>query len=79
VPYQPFAIWNGFFGRAGMPSSTIARLNAEINRATNSQEVISKMDAAVPIAGTAEQFASYVREQTEAFASIAKLLHIAPE
>ena len=39
----------------------------------------SKMDAAVFIGGTPEQFAAYVREQTETFASIARLLGIKPE
>ncbi len=42
-------------------------------------EIISKMDSSVFIAGTAEQFAAYVREQREAFASIAKLLDIKPQ
>ena len=77
--FRPVAIWNGFFGRAGMPAAAVARLNAEFNKAMNSPEVSSKMDAGLLIGGSPEQFAAYVRDQTEAFAGVAKLLQLKPE
>ncbi len=77
--FRNVAIWSGFFVRAGTPAAIVARLNGEISKAVSSPEVASKMDAAVSIAGSPEQFAAYVRDQMEAFASIAKLLDIKPE
>ena len=77
--YQAFAIWNGFFGRAGMPVPVVTRLNAEMIKAMNSPDVISKMDSAEFIGGTPEQFAAYIRSQTETFANIVKLLGLKPE
>ena len=77
--YQAFAIWNGFFARAGTPAPVVRRLNAEIVKAVNLPEVIATMDSGVLLGGTPEQFGTYVVEQREVFANIVKLLGIKPE
>ena len=77
--YQAFTIWNGFFGRAGMPAFAVTRLNAEMLKAMNSPDVISKLDSAEFIGGTPEQFAAYIRGQMESYASVVKLLGIQPQ
>ncbi len=77
--FRAIGTWNGFFGRAGMPVPAVMRLNAEIIKAMNSPDVISKMDAAEFLGGTPEQFATYVRGQFEIYANIVKLLGIEPQ
>jgi len=77
--FRGSTIWNGFFAPAGTPPAIIARLNSEIVKAVSAEDTLSKLDAAVVIGGTPEQFAAYVNAQIEVFGRVVKLLGIAPQ
>ena len=77
--FRGSTIWNGFFAPAGTPQAIIARLNTEIVKAVSAEDTLSKLDAAVVIGGTPEQFAAYVNTQIDVFGRIVKLLGIAPQ
>ncbi|MFM9969195.1 MAG: Bug family tripartite tricarboxylate transporter substrate binding protein [Burkholderiales bacterium] len=77
--FRGSTIWNGFFAPAGTPAAIIARLHNEIAKAVSAEETLAKLDAAVVIGGTPEQFAAYVNTQVEVFGRIAKVLGIVPQ
>lgn len=77
--FRGSTIWNGFFAPAGSPPAVIARLNSEIVKAVSAEDTLGKLDAAVVIGGTPEQFATYVNTQIEVFRRVVKLLGIAPQ
>lgn len=59
--------WYGFFGPAGMPPATVARLNAEIGKVLNNPEIRKKLDglALPPSPGTPEQLAHVVKSDLD--------------
>ena len=77
--HDAFIIWNGFFGPAGMPPAIVRRLNAEIVRAMDAPEIREKLDAAEPIRLSPDEFATYVKARSEAFARIVALVGIKPQ
>jgi len=66
--------WNGIVGPAGMPKDIVARLNREIVRAVNLADIKEKVIAQgnFVIGDTAEQFAAYIRAESEKWARVVK-------
>jgi tripartite-type tricarboxylate transporter receptor subunit TctC len=73
--------WYGFFGPGGMPAPIVARLNAEIMRATEIPEVVNRFRdiQMTPVRGTPEQFAALVANSAEGYGRIIKAAGIQPE
>jgi tripartite-type tricarboxylate transporter receptor subunit TctC len=71
----------GMFVPAGTPSEITTRLNAEVNAALGDEKVrkIFIDQAQEPTGGTAEQYATKVREASEIFARLVKQLDVKVE
>lgn len=66
--------WNGYFGPAGLPPDTVAKLNAAINEIVADPEVRKRLanlgfDA---FSGTPESFAAFVSEQRDLWGKLIK-------
>ena len=57
--------WYGLFAPAGVPRETIARINADVNRALQAPEVRDKIvnSGGEPLGGSSEEFAAFVRSE----------------
>jgi len=66
--------WNGVLFPAGTPSAIIDRMNREMNAALNSADVREKLRAAGldPAGGTPEEFARWIRAESDKWAPIIK-------
>jgi tripartite-type tricarboxylate transporter receptor subunit TctC len=66
--------WFGLAAPAGTPREPIQRLNAEVNRAVQLQEVRDKLavQGAEPLSGSVEQTAAYFRSEGEKWARVVK-------
>lgn len=66
--------WNGLFVPTGTPRALIAKLNGEVNRIINTQDVAERFLSlgADPVGGTPEQFAAIIRKDTERWAKVVK-------
>jgi len=75
------ALWQGFFAPRGTPRETVARLNAEINRILVEPEVKARLlDAGADVMPMAvDQFATFVKAESEKFLQIIKDANIKPE
>ena len=71
----------GVFVPVGTPAAITTRLNAEVNAALGDEKVrkIFIDQAQVPAGGTAEQYATKVREASEIFARLVKELNVKVE
>lgn len=71
----------GMLVPVGTPPKIIGRLNAEVNAALNDESVrkIFVDQAQDPVGGTAEQYASKVRETSDIFARLVKELNVKVE
>jgi tripartite-type tricarboxylate transporter receptor subunit TctC len=67
--------WFGVLAPAGTPPAIINRLNAEIDKWLQSQEGKDELltQGALPAGGTPEQFAAYIKSETEKWAKVVKL------
>ncbi|HEV7414044.1 MAG TPA: tripartite tricarboxylate transporter substrate binding protein [Casimicrobiaceae bacterium] len=67
--------WFGLLAPAGTPAAVVARINAEVNQWLQTAEAKEKLLAqgAVPAGGTSEQFAAYIRAETEKWAKVVKV------
>ena len=74
-------IWYGILGPAGLPSAIVARLNSEINKALATADMKERLLAAgiQPLGGTPEQFATFIRNETQRFAKVIKEAGIQPQ
>ncbi len=79
--YEPPPGWTAYFGPPGMPQNVVRRLNAEIIKAINQPDVISRMDALglVVETSTPEELAAEVKRDLERTAQIVKAAGIQPE
>jgi tripartite-type tricarboxylate transporter receptor subunit TctC len=70
--------WIGAFVPAGTPPAIAARLNAEINAALRDAKVRKSIgdQAQEPVGGTAEAYATLVREDSDKFARLVKDLNV---
>jgi tripartite-type tricarboxylate transporter receptor subunit TctC len=66
--------WFGIVAPAGTPPTIIARINGDVNQWLQSQEAKEKLLAqgAVAAGGSPEQFAAYIRAETEKWARVVK-------
>ena len=70
--------WNGIVGPAAMPRELVSQLNREIVRVMNLPDVKSKIVAQgnFVIGDTPEQFAAYIRAESEKWARVVKQANI---
>lgn len=74
MPNFEMSAWQGVLVPAGTPQAVIDRLNAEFNKAIASAEVRAKLAAqgAEPLGGTSAEYATYIRNEIQRFARLAK-------
>jgi tripartite-type tricarboxylate transporter receptor subunit TctC len=67
-------LWNGVLAPAGTPMPIIRRLNAELVKASQSQQLIAAMatQGTSPTTSTVEEFVRFIREEQTRFARIVK-------
>ena len=70
--------WLGVFAPAGTPTSIVARVNAEINKALDDRAVRDNFEKAAlePVGGNVEQFTGFFRDDFDKFARLVKELNI---
>src|SRR3954447_4290771 len=75
------ALWQGFFAPRGTPPETVMRLNTEINRILAEPEVKARLleAGADVMPTTVDQFATFVKAESEKFLGIIKDANIKPE
>ena len=73
--------WFGFVGPAGLPAPIAARLEAEIRKALQDQEIAKKLDdvGIVPIGNSGAEMASLMRQYTDDLSRLAKQAGIEPQ
>jgi len=64
--------WNGMVAPAGTPKEIVARLNQEIARALNARDTLERFATLgfTPLGGTAEEFAAFLRADTEKWGKV---------
>ena len=74
LPGYDFTSWFGVLAPAGTPREVISRLNAEIVKILNSPEIKERLskDGADLVAGSPEEFASYLKAETAKWARVIK-------
>jgi tripartite-type tricarboxylate transporter receptor subunit TctC len=73
--------WYGLAVPAGTPKPTIARLNAEANRALASNELVEKMrvQGYEPVGGTPEQAGAWIKAEVERWTKVIRGAGIQPQ
>ena len=73
--------WVGFFAPADTPPEIVRRIAAETRRALSVPEVSQKLRelGAQPVGGTPEEFAEFVRRDTERWRKVAATANVKPE
>ncbi|MGE5615272.1 MAG: tripartite tricarboxylate transporter substrate binding protein [Bacillota bacterium] len=66
--------WVGFFAPAGTPHEIVQKLNDAMNKALQSPDVRSRLEALTfePVGGSAQQFADYVRAEVVKWGRVVK-------
>jgi tripartite-type tricarboxylate transporter receptor subunit TctC len=74
VPGFDVSVWFGVVAPSGTPKTVVVRLNAEINRILKLPEVVELFhkQGVKPLGGTADAFATFLREQTVKWAKVVK-------
>lgn len=74
VPGYEMTLWNAMFAPAATPKEIVARLNSEIRKALQSQDVQERLASlgAVPGGGSPEEFGAYFRSEIEKFGRIVR-------
>jgi tripartite-type tricarboxylate transporter receptor subunit TctC len=81
VPGYEMVTWGGYSLPARTPRDIVLRLNSEINKALASS-ALSKVlfdQGVTAVGGTPEQFADFVRRETEKWAKVIKVAGIKPQ
>ena len=67
-------VWLGLFAPAGTPADVVARVNAEVNKVLQQADTREKLggQSIAPVGGTAEAFASFVREDYARWGRVVK-------
>jgi tripartite-type tricarboxylate transporter receptor subunit TctC len=73
--------WQGIVVPAGTPKDIVVKLNAAINKALQSKEVVDRFAqfSAVPTQWTPQQFGQYIRQEQARWSKVAKDAGIVPE
>lgn len=81
VPGFEIVGWSGYAFPARVPRDLVMKLNAEINKALNSQFVQDRFAAVgyTPAGGTPEQFTEFIRAETAKWAKVIKAAGINPQ
>jgi tripartite-type tricarboxylate transporter receptor subunit TctC len=81
VPGYEAIQWYGFLAPAGTPREIVAKLNAEIVKILAAPETREKLssDGAEPVGSTPEQFAAFIKSETEKWGRVVKAAGIQPE
>jgi tripartite-type tricarboxylate transporter receptor subunit TctC len=81
VPGYEVVTWGGYSLPARTPRDIVLRLNSEINKALASSALTKAMfdQGATAVGGTPEQFADFVRRETEKWAKVVKAAGIKPQ
>jgi tripartite-type tricarboxylate transporter receptor subunit TctC len=81
LPEFDFMTWYGTVAPAGTPKDIVARLSREIGMALNQPDVKERLDAlgVVGAASTPDEFAAFLRKQSESLARLVKLTGVKPE
>jgi len=79
--YQPFVVWWGFFGPAGLPAPLASRISAEVRKALQAGDVVPKLDdlGLVVVASTPEEFASGLRQEINTIGTLVNAIGLKPE
>ncbi len=74
VPGYEATTWTGIVAPVGVPKAIIAKLNAELNRATSTQSLRDKfaLIGSEPAGGTPEQFGELIRKESAKWADVVK-------
>jgi len=80
VPGYEAVQWYGVLAPAGTPRDIITRLHAGVVRALQNSDVRNRLmnDGAEPVGSSPEQFATYIRAETEKWAKVIKAAGIVP-
>src|SRR5215468_4821952 len=75
------SLWQGVFAPRGTPKDVVARLNAEINKIVTQPEIQAKLadDGAVATPLAVDQFAAFVKAESEKYLGIIKQSGVKPE
>jgi tripartite-type tricarboxylate transporter receptor subunit TctC len=81
VPGYESTIWIGLMAPAGTPKPIVDKLNAEVNKAIRSPEVLAawSKQGAVPLVMTPAEFDAYLRKDIEKWAGVVKAAGLAPQ
>jgi tripartite-type tricarboxylate transporter receptor subunit TctC len=81
VPGYEAVQWYGVLAPAGTPRPIVDRLHAEVAKALQQREVREKLstDGAEAVGNTPEQFAAYIKAETEKWAKVVKAAGIKAE
>ena len=73
--------WSGFAVPKGVPHEIVLRLNAEVNKALSSPQVVKGIASrgGPGVGGTPEQFGEHVRKETDRLAKLTKAVGIKPQ
>jgi tripartite-type tricarboxylate transporter receptor subunit TctC len=81
VPGYEAVQWYGVLAPAGTPRPIVDRLHAEVAKALQQRDVREKLstDGAEAVGNTPEQFAAYIKAETEKWAKVVKAAGIKAE
>jgi tripartite-type tricarboxylate transporter receptor subunit TctC len=74
-------IWYGILAPAGTPRPIVDRLNSEIHKALNSEDMKKRLaDSGVePLLSTPDEFAAFIRSETQRYAKVVKDAGLKPQ
>ena len=74
VPGYENSTWHGWLAPAGTPPAVLARLNAELVKASRSPDVVERLapDGGEPVGTTPEQFARHIAEEMARWGKLVK-------
>jgi len=81
VPGYEIVLWHGLLGPRGLPQPIVDRLNAELNTALQSKEMIARLegDGLSAAGGTPEAFAARIAKDIELYRGIVTKAGIKPQ
>lgn len=70
--------WNGLFAPAGTPDFVVRKLNKAVNDALASPDIHDRLikQGSVPVGGTPEEFAAFVKSELKSWGKVARQAHV---
>lgn len=80
VPGYEFRNWFGFIVPAGTPGQLVGRINKDVNRVLDSEDIRQNLQEAgfIVLGGTVEEFARVIKTDTEKFSEVIREAGIRP-